>query len=272
MREDIHSDKALRLGFASIAGLKEAHIETIVARRGDGYRSIRDLWLRTGLAPAVLEKLAEADAFAESLGLSRRDALWAIKGLIGTDGAETLSLFAAAGLPAPSRDEQTDLPAMAPGEAVIADYKALGLSLQGHPVQFLREKLARGGIIAAAGLAEARPGSLVEVAGLVLVRQRPGTASGLIFLTLEDETGIANIVVWNRIFEANRRTVLGARLVSVRGEVQREGLVVHVIARAFRDFTPDLMALARGEGEKPLNRLELDRAARAALPSGRNFH
>jgi len=281
MAGDIRSKMAIRLGLSTIKGLKEDHINIIVARRGDGYRSIRDLWLRTGLAPAVLEKLAEADAFAESLGLDRRDALWAIKGLIGTDGAETLSLFAAAGLPAPGRDEKTDLPEMAPGEAVIEDYKALSLSLKGHPVQFLRQNLVRRGIIAAAELVKTPAGAIVEVAGLVLVRQRPGTASGIIFMTLEDETGIVNIVVWNRVFDNNRLTVLGSRLIAVRGEVQREGQVVHVIARAFTDFTPDLMALARGEepiaiGEntRPARRrrMELDAEARAALPSGRNFH
>jgi error-prone DNA polymerase len=282
MTGDIRSEMAIRLGLSTIKGLKEDYINIIVARRGDGYRSVRDLWLRTGLAPAVLEKLAEADAFAESLGLSRRDALWAIKGLMGTDGAETLSLFAAAGLPAPRRDEQTDLPAMAPGEAVIEDYKALSLSLKGHPVQFLRQNLARRGIIAAAELVKTPAGTIIEVAGLVLVRQRPGTASGIIFMTLEDETGIANIVVWNRVFDKNRLTVLGSRLLAVRGEVQREGQVVHIIARSFTDFTPDLMALARGEDSvspdgntRPTRRrrtVELDHEARAALPSGRNFH
>ena len=143
-------------------------------------------------------------------------------------------------------------------------------------------------------LGDARDGEMVEVAGLVLVRQRPGTASGIIFATLEDETGIANIVIWNKMFEANRRVVLGSRMLAVRGQLQREGLVIHVIARSFTDMTPYLIELAHGhdignsalipadEGRSyrtdPRDEEERRRKdmiasqARAALPAGRNFH
>ena len=292
MRDDVWSTHAIRLGFSQISGLKHDHINRIVARRGRGYDSIRDLWLRTGLSPAVLQKLADADAFA-SLGLSRRDAAWAIRGLVGTDSAETLPLFSAAGRPAHELAEDADLPPMPPGESVVADYKALALSLKAHPVSFLRPLLARRGTVKAESLAQLRDGSMVEVAGLVLVRQRPGTASGVIFATLEDETGVANIVVWSKVFEANRKAVLGSRLLAVRGRLQREGLVIHVVAQGFADMTPALVEIANGRelGEEVLARgdegrhepagrdeahrrrdEQAARTARAALPVGRNFH
>ncbi|HEY4201220.1 MAG TPA: error-prone DNA polymerase [Devosiaceae bacterium] len=295
MRDDIRTDRALRLGLTSVSGLKADHMELIVARRGEGYKSVRDLWLRTGLAPAVLEKLAKADAFLDSLKLSRRDALWAVKGLMGADGAETLSLFAAAGLPEARPDSSADLPVMPAGEAVIQDYKALSLSLKGHPVSFLRGQLSAGGIVRAGDIVNVPSGRSIETAGLVLVRQRPGTASGVVFMTLEDETGIANIVVWKKVFDQNRRTILSARLLAVRGQLQREGLVTHLVARSFHDLTPELLKLADGQdvgdgvlaradevkkGSRPdprddaerRRREALDRQTWAALPEGRNFH
>ena len=294
MRDDIRATKAIRLGFSQVNGLKQDHVNLIVARRGQGYASIRDLWLRTGLGPAVLQKLAEADAFSESLGLNRRDALWAIKGLMGTDGAETLPLFAKAGPPIRRIDTHADLPLMSPGEAVVHDYRSLTLSLKAHPVSFVRPLLERRRILPADQLGSRRNGEIVEVAGLVLVRQRPGTASGIIFATLEDETGIANVVIFRKVFEDNRKAVLGSRMLSVRGQLQIEGLVIHVIARQFTDMTPDLLkiasghdlgdgVLARGDegraGPQPgrdaaaIRRLEAaERQARAALPGGRNFH
>ncbi|HEY9009416.1 MAG TPA: error-prone DNA polymerase [Devosia sp.] len=292
MRDDIRSNHSIRLGLSQILGLKEEHANIIVARRGQGYASIRDLWLRTGVPIAVLQKLAEADAFG-SLGLSRRDASWAVRGLIGTDGAETLPLFAAAGRPKNRVDADPKLPSMAPGESVVHDYKTLSLSLKAHPVSFMRDMLRRRGVVAAHELNEVRDGAFVEVAGLVLVRQRPGTASGIIFATLEDETGIANIVIWNKVFEDNRKEVLASRMLAVRGKVQREGMVIHVIAQKFTDMTPYLLDVAAGHDlgdrvlvrgdesrNEPISRDEAARRreetqrriARAALPSGRNFH
>lgn len=212
---------------------------------------------------------------------------------MGTDGAETLPLFSAAGPPAHRDEPDADLPAMVPGEAVVYDYKTLALSLKAHPVSFMREMLTRGGVIAAHKLNDVRDGAFVEVAGLVLVRQRPGTASGIIFATLEDETGIANVVIWNKVFEKNRKEVLGSRMLAVRGKVQREGLVIHVIAQSFTDMTPQLLEIAAGHdlGDRVLARGDegrneppgrdeaarrraenARRIARAALPSGRNFH
>jgi error-prone DNA polymerase len=293
MRGDIRSDKAIRLGLSQVVGLKEDHANLIIARRGRGYDSVRDVWLRTGLSPAVLQKLAEADAFG-SLGLNRRDALWAIRGLMGTDGAETLPLFTTAGRPAHRSEPDADLPPMPLGESVVHDYKSLALSLKAHPVSFLRPMLQRRGTLTAEELVNVRNGAVVEVAGLVLVRQRPGTASGVIFATLEDETGIANIIIWSKVFEANRRAVLGSRFLAVKGQLQKEGLVVHIVAQQFCDFTPRLLELADGHdfGDAVLARADegrngvhpsrddamrrqnevAQRQARAALPAGRNFH
>ena len=297
MRGDIRSSKAMRLGLNMVKGLSDNDANRIIARRGAGYKSVRDLWLRTGLAPAVLEKLAAADAF-QSIGLSRRQALWAVKGLMGSDGAETLPLFAQAGRPASRADQVEDLPEMAPGEAVVHDYRTLTLSLKAHPVSFLRDTLNRRGALPTARLLDPsiRPGRILETAGLVLVRQRPGTAKNVIFATLEDETGVANIIIWDRVFQKNRRAVLGSRLLAVRGQLQREGLVTHLVAQSFLDMTPQLTALANGvdlsdavlaradEGRTgppeydardigEIRRREmLARQARAALPSGRNFH
>ncbi|WP_240231175.1 error-prone DNA polymerase [Devosia lacusdianchii] len=293
MADDIHSNKAMRLGFSQAVGLPEADINVIVARRGHGYDSVRDLWLRTGISIATLEKLARADAFA-SLGLSRREALWAVKGLIGTHGADTLPLFEAAGRVKTEADIEADLPRMLPGEEVIHDYSTLSFSLKGHPLQFIRPLLDARRTTRSDQLMAVKPGSRIEVAGLVLVRQRPGTASGVIFATLEDEMGIANIVIWPKVFEANRKTILGSRMLAVRGQLQREGLVIHIIAEQLTDMTGHLLDLAHGHdiGERILARgdegrsdpepgrdrqalREIERARRqayAALPGGRNFH
>ncbi|WP_108461730.1 error-prone DNA polymerase [Devosia naphthalenivorans] len=295
MAGDIHSNKAIRLGFSQAIGVPEADVNIIVARRGRGYDSVRDLWLRTGVSIATLEKLARADAFA-SLGLSRREALWAVKGLVGTHGADTLPLFEAAGRVKTAADLEAGLPKMLPGEEVIHDYSTLSFSLKGHPVQFMRPWLERRGVTRSDHLGQVTPGHRIEVAGLVLVRQRPGTASGVIFATLEDETGIANIVIWPKVFEANRKTVLGSRMLAVRGQLQREGLVIHIIAEQLTDMTPQLLEVSNGAeiGDKVLARadegksgpagsqtqdrialreIELARRrAYASLPGGRNFH
>jgi error-prone DNA polymerase len=293
MAGDIHSNKAIRLGFSQAVGLPEAEVNIIVARRGQGYDSVRDLWLRTGVSIASLEKLAHADAFA-SLGLNRREALWAVKGLIGTHGADTLPLFEAAGKVETAADVEAGLPKMLPGEEVIHDYSTLSFSLKGHPLQFIRPLLEARRVTRSDQLMTVKPGNRIEVAGLVLVRQRPGTASGVIFATLEDETGIANVVIWPKVFEANRKIVLGSRMLAVRGQLQREGLVVHIIAEQLTDMTSHLLDLAHGVdiGDRVLARgdegrsgpqpgrdrqamLEIEKARRtayAALPGGRNFH
>jgi error-prone DNA polymerase len=199
--------------------------------------------------------LARADAFA-GLGLDRRGAFWAIKG-IGTRSAtrfDSLPLFAHAALralpgdnrpPAEAGNEPAvTLPPMPLGEQVIEDYASLRLSLKAHPLALLREELSRRGIVPAAELRRTANGAEVAVAGLVLVRQQPGTASGVIFATLEDETGWANLIVWPRVFARFRRPVLQARLLMARGTLQRQGEVLHLIARRLADMTPLLRRLA----------------------------
>ena len=298
MQNDIWTKKALRLGLRQVEGLAKKDIEQIVKMREKGrYTSIRDLWLRTGVPIASLEKLARADAFSD-FGLNRREALWAVKGLIGTHGAETLPLFAIAPPRQTPVEEPAGLPLMAPGEEVIHDYATLSLSLKGHPVQFLRPMLMERGTTRAANLSTVTPGHRIEVAGLVLVRQRPGTASGVIFVTLEDETGVANIVVWPKLFEndAMRKTLLSSRMLAVRGQLQKEGLVIHIIAEDMVDLTPHLLDLSHGKdfGDKVVARAdegksgppgsqsrdrnairEIEMARRrayGAMPKGRNFH
>jgi error-prone DNA polymerase len=297
MQGDILSNRALRLGLRFVEGLAERDANVILARRGPGYSSVRDLWLRTGVPIASLEKLARADAFA-SLGLNRREALWAVKGLIGTHGAETLPLFAARPQLQTPQEEPAGLPLMAPGEEVIHDYSSLSLSLKGHPVEFLRPMLMARGTTRADNLVHVANDIVVEVAGLVLVRQRPGTASGVIFATLEDETGVANVVVWPKLFEDDRlrKILLTSRMLAVRGKVQSEQGVIHVIAQDMDDLTPHLLDLSQGKdfGDKVLARADegksgppgsqsrdrqkirevemARRRAYAAMPKGRNFH
>ena len=282
MRSDVRSTKAVRLGFHEIKGFKQEHADLLVERRGPGYGSVRDLWLRTRLPVSALEILAEADAF-RSLGLNRREALWAVRGLVGTDGSETLPLFQNSGLPTPRHETASGLPLIPHGEDVIHDYRTMSFSLKAHPLSFLRSKLTGRGTVRAIDLSHARDGQRVEVAGLVLVRQRPGTASGIVFATLEDETGIANVVIWRKVFDTHRPVILASRLLAVRGRLQIEGLVVHVVAEGFTDMTDDLVALANGRsvgstistpGAQPLRRQQeaAERQARAALPGGRNFH
>jgi len=256
MREDILSDHAIRLGFRMIKGLREADMRMIVERRGGGYDSVRDLWLRTGLSPAVLERLAEADTF-QSLGLERRDALWAVKALRRTGDKDDLPLFAAARMA--EREPDADLPAMPPGEKVVADYRALTLSLKAHPMSFLRRDLTGDRLKSCADLDRGRHGARIGCAGLVLIRQRPGSAKGVVFMTVEDESGIANLIVWPKVFERFRPVVLGARLVGARGRLQRANGVTHLVVEELIDLTglmqkvarlPAPEALARGDEVK----------------------
>jgi len=278
----------MRLGLRQISGLREDDARMIETSRTHPFDSIRDLWLRTGLEPSTLERLADADAF-RSLGLDRREALWIIRGLRRSGDKDDLPLFAAAN----SRTHEPDfaVPPMPLGEHVVEDYRHLHLSLKAHPVSFLRDRLDKRRAVPAGHLPSIQSGRNVEVAGLVLVRQRPGTASGVIFMTLEDETGVANIVVWPRTFEQFRPAVLGARLVLVRGEIQAESGVIHVIADHIEDLTPLLDELAgdttpfrpasrADEVTRPLPSKRQDppatlwkhpRDVRSVLPKGRNF-
>jgi error-prone DNA polymerase len=250
--------RAVRLGLRLIDGLAEAPARHIVAVRGSGYSGVGAVWLRSGAPVSVLERLADADAF-RSTGLDRRMALWAVKGL---DGGALHAKARRTAAASPTRnwagsadlfdEPPVALPPTSLGEHVVADYAALGLSLKAHPVAFFRSALSARGILTSARHWDERlAGRRVRVAGLVLVRQRPGTAKGTIFLTLEDETGIVNVVVWPKVFERWRRVVMTAQFLAVRGKLQREGLVIHVVAEELIDLTRELHTLGTGAARLP---------------------
>ena len=227
---------ALRLGLRQIKGAKRADAEALVAHRGAGYTGVHELARRAGLSEPALAKLARADAL-RSLGLDRRQAAWAVKGI----GPAPLPLFAAADSRA--REPAIRLPNMGLGEHVAEDYATLRLTLRQHPVAFVRDDLAADGFVPAKDLATAANGRRVAVAGLVTIRQRPATARGIIFVTLEDETGVANLVVRPDVFERFRKPMLGAVLLAAHGRLEREGLVIHVVVDRLADLTPRLRAL-----------------------------
>jgi error-prone DNA polymerase len=233
MAGDIRTTHAVRLGFRQIDGFSEDWGRTIENVRGRGFDSVCDLWLRTGLPVKALKRLAHADAF-NSLGLSRRDALWAVKALQRSGDKDNLPLFAQAAMP--ELEPDAHLPSMPPGEQVIEDYRHLRLSLKAHPVSFLRADLDARGIVRHELLPSIKPGRRVTIGGLVLVRQRPGEGNA-IFMTLEDETGTANTIMWPRTFEAYRPVVMGSRLVGVTGLLQNEKGVIHIVADHFEDLT-----------------------------------
>ncbi|EXL03378.1 error-prone DNA polymerase [Aquamicrobium defluvii] len=278
MRRTIRTMHALRMGFNQIRGLGKERMETFVTRRGDGYVSVRDVWLRSGLDAGEIGKLAEADAF-RSIGLDRRAALWAVRALDARSAVEALPLFDRPGLDLPDREPVTRLPPMRPGEQVVQDYRSLGLSLKAHPVSFLRARLNRAGVTPNARLGALSDGARVTVSGLVLVRQRPGKGNA-IFLTLEDEGAIANIVIWKRTFERYRAAIMGGRFVRVTGKLQSEGDVIHIVAERIEDLSSWLGVLLAPEPEPeawPIvpaarNPQALARSAHSVMPKGRNFH
>lgn len=251
---------ALRLGLRQVDGFpKEVAEELTKVRRADGpFVDVLSLRDRAKLQPSHIELLAAADCFS-SLPVGRRQALWEARTLVGT--AE-LPLFAAAR----ERDEGgervvTQLPAMPLSEEVIADYQTQRLSLKAHPMSFLRASLAGRGFIRSCELRDRKHRSMVSVAGIVLIRQRPGSAKGVVFITLEDETGIANLVVWPDTMEKYRKVVMGARLIEVHGRVEYDEDVLHVIAVNLVDATDRLQhlsddllkpAIAHGDHAGPL--------------------
>ncbi len=244
MASVIKTKKAVRLGFRQIKGLSQADMDHLVACRDKGYDSVRDLWLRTRLPRGTIEKLADADAFS-SLGLSRRDALWAAQALDAEAAIEVLPLFETGPLENLQLEAEVALPRMLPGEEVLSDYRTLTFSLKAHPISFLRPDMRNAGLKSASDLEELPHGAKVTVAGLVLVRQRPGSAKGVIFMTLEDETGTTNVIVWPKIFERYRPVVMGARLVALRGRLQKAHGVIHVVADHLVDATQRLGLLQK---------------------------
>jgi error-prone DNA polymerase len=235
---------ALRLGLRQIKGLAQGDADWIVAARANGYAKPSDLWRRANIGKRTLAALAKADAF-HSMDLTRRDAWWAVKAL---GGDAPLPLFQHAVEAEHGIEPAVTLPQATIGEDVAEDYAALRLSLKAHPVALLRDRADQplAGLCPAAGLVEAPNERRITVGGLVLVRQRPGSANGVMFATLEDETGTANIVIWVDTFEKFRRSVLASRLMVVTGKLQREGTVIHIIADKIEDRSALLDELADG--------------------------
>ncbi len=226
---------ALRLGFRLIKGMREEDATWIAAARGNGYPDVESLWRRAGVHPDTLERLAESDAFAE-LGLTRRDALWSAKAL---RAPAPLPLFGADGEGAV--EPVVHLPQMTLGQQVIQDYQTLRLSLRAHPMELLRPALPD--CLPHDRLPQAK--GRITICGLVTTRQRPGTASGVIFLTLEDETGVANVVVRKHVYTAFRKAVIAGRLLRVSGRIEQDGPIIHLIAEHVEDLSPLLASLGR---------------------------
>ena len=249
---------ALRLGFRQVKGLREEDMNVLISGRTK-YSSIHEL-RDAGMQQSSLEKLADADAF-NSMELDRRQALWEISS--GND--RPVALFE--GQPTDdSLEKEIILPKMRASEHVVHDYAATSLSLKGHPVSFVRDQLDRLSIIPAKNLTGAKNGDLVKVAGLILVRQRPGTAKGVCFITIEDETGCANLVVWETLFQQFRKEILQSRLLMVEGKLQIEGEVIHVIVKRCYNFTKLLRHLtATNDEELPL--LTLARGDEKSVPA-----
>ena len=240
--------RPLRLGFRQVKGIREDDMKVLIGGRKIPYTSVHEL-RETGLSEATLEKLADADAF-RSIGLDRRQALWEVS----AKDHQAKSLFSAQ----PYRDQKIDLPEMTLPEHVIHDYAATTLSLKAHPVSFIREQLSSLHVLSASALQHAKDGDKVKVAGLVLVRQRPGTASGICFITIEDETGTANLVVFQKLFDKYRKEIIQSRLLMVEGQLQKEGEVIHVIVRRCHNFSRLLQQLTAAQKEeislKPMSR------------------
>jgi error-prone DNA polymerase len=271
----------VRLGLRQIKGFSEADAARLVAARqaGGPFQNVESLKRRARLSDRAMRLLADADAFG-SLGQDRRAALWAGAGL----GESPLPLFAGAAEHGP--EPVPHLPEMPLSEQVAQDYSRLRLSLRAHPIAFFRADLDARGERCTADLAATPDGAFVRLTGLVLVRQRPGTASGVIFMTLEDEAGVANVIVWPKVFVRFRKEVLSGKLLTICGRLQREGAVIHLIADVILDRTAALERLAAGgpampaplshadevlRGVREDPRRQTPRAA-ALLPASRDFH
>ncbi len=270
---------ALRLGLRQVDGMAEVQAGHMMIAREDGYRTVEDIAARARLQPRALRALADADAFG-SIGLNRRDALWAVRRLPDDD---PLPLFAAARACELAPEPDARLPLMPLAEHVVADYQTLRLSLKGHPIGILRDTFRREGIVSASEAVSRPDGKRLRTAGLVLVRQRPGKGNA-IFITLEDETGVTNVILWARLFERFRKEVMGSRLMVVEGKVQKslEG-VTHLMAERVFDRSADLdglsvvhrpvVALARGDEvlHPQYPRASHPRDVRT-IPKSRDFH
>ncbi len=252
---------AVRLGLRMVKGLANAHAEKLIAARGEQkFSSIDAVWRRADVPAAALLQIAEADGFHPGLGQSRREALWALHGLAD----EPLALFAAAtarkeatAFISEQQEPQMTLRPMTAGREVVEDYVHIGLSLRAHPASFLRKEFTRRKYCTCKQALAAADNKWLEAAGIVLVRQKPGSAKGVMFITIEDETGVANLVIWPRLYEKQRRIILSAGMMAVYGRIQREGEVVHLVAHRLTDLSSELagigernsLALPRGRGD-----------------------
>ncbi len=248
---------AVRLGLRMVKGLANGDAAALVAHRADRpYANVDDVWRRAGVPIASLTCIAEADGFRPAFGLARREALWELRGLRD----EPLPLFVAASKPGEALVRELNEPAitlrpMTSGAEVVEDYRHVSLSLRAHPVSFVRGELDKRRMVTCAAAMNGRDGRWVDLAGIVLVRQRPGSAKGVMFITLEDETGISNLVVWAKTYERFRSEVLSSAMIGVRGRIQREGEVVHVIVQRLENLSGLLASVGRGENAAP--RLDL---------------
>ncbi|MNK04808.1 Error-prone DNA polymerase [compost metagenome] len=260
---------AIRLGFREIKGVRQDEMDILVDHRAEGYKTITSL-RDAGINIGTLERLADADAF-RSIGLDRRQALWEVSAL------QDMPVEIFKGQPSESvLEAQVELPLMTQAEHVVQDYATVGLSLKAHPVSFVRPQLEMLRILSTHTINnDSTNGQLVKVAGLVLVRQRPGTAGGVCFITIEDETGYSNLVVFEKLFETYRKEILNSRLLMVEGRLQREGLVVHVIVSKCVDLTKMLGKLVQREVDDlpvlTLSRADEKSAPNEAFHGGRNF-
>ncbi|HET6525400.1 error-prone DNA polymerase [Sphingopyxis sp.] len=271
---------AVRLGFRQVRSLANIHGAAIVGARGDlPYDCVEDVWRRAGVPRAAIERIAEADGFA-CLSEDRRQGLWKVRGL----GEAPLPLFAAAdareaNFSPEGLEPRVALRPMTEGREVVEDYRTLQLSLRAHPLSFLREELDRMGIVRCADLGSIRDGRNIEVAGVILVRQRPGSAKGVLFITIEDETGIANGILWPDRFDIYRRQVMAASMIAMRGRVQKEGEIIHVICDRITDHDVMLrqvgrssLSIAPGRGDGARNGGGPDSREPALRVRSHDFH
>lgn len=229
------------------------------------FTDVHGLWRGSGVSRAVLERLAAADAF-RSMGLDRRQALWEVRALAESP---PLPLFEHARMQDMGVEPHVQLPVMPLSEHVVTDYQTLRLSLKAHPMSFLRARLDEERVASCEQVRNLKNGSYVRLAGVVLVRQRPGSAKGVVFMTLEDETGIANAVIWPKALERFRKVVMGARLVFIQGRIQRHEDIIHVIANRLEDRSDWLASLSeRALTAKP----PLAHADEVARPDPGSWH
>jgi len=266
---------AVRLGMRSVKGVDEDTANAIARERRDGYSHMSEILSRVAPKAGTLEKLARADAFT-SLNLDRRRALWTVKGI---DNMAPLPLFESLSDRDIHPEADVTLPEMSLGEQVADDYRALKLSLKAHPMKLLRDNFDRDGVLSCGSLLSTPDGTFVRAAGLVLIRQRPGEGT-VIFVTIEDESGIANIIVWSHMMERFRKEILTSSLLYVEGKLQREGIVTHIIAERLVNMTGRLGYLTSRspsdrepiEGDPRGNHPDDPRGHARLIPSSRDFH